>query len=237
MVPAVNSELFRAPQRKTAVETVIGKIKELILTGQIKPGDRLPNELELSESLGASRGSVREALKILDAFGIIDIRRGDGTYIADSVNSKMFDHILFHIILSGVDKHSLMELRELMEIGIASIIIKRTGTDSIAPIRRAHSDMETLIQSGSADPQQLTQADLAFHQALADATGNDLIVKIYGFVLELFVPSIHATHTNKRHGLNAFRLHTQIVDALEGKDMEKAKAAILESIEDWVRYS
>ena len=87
--------LFKAPRRMSAVEMVIENIKELLLTKQLKPGDKLPNEMDLAKSLSASRGSVREAMKILASFGILEIKRGDGTYISDSTSKTAIDHILF----------------------------------------------------------------------------------------------------------------------------------------------
>ena len=74
------SNLFeRNDRRQSAVDIVVNNIKQLLIDRKLKPGDRLPNELEISEGLCVSRGSVREAMKILSAFGLVDIRVGNGT--------------------------------------------------------------------------------------------------------------------------------------------------------------
>ena len=80
------ASLFEKKTKVSAVDLVINSIKNILLQKKILPGDLLPSELALAESLGVGRGSVREALKILDAFGIIEIIHGDGTYIATYAN-------------------------------------------------------------------------------------------------------------------------------------------------------
>lgn len=74
-------ELFRANKRESTVDIVVNNIKKLLIERKLKPGDRLPNEVEISEAMNVSRGSVREALRILTAFGLVESRVGTGTYI------------------------------------------------------------------------------------------------------------------------------------------------------------
>ena len=104
--PVVGAEIFKAQQRKSAVDSVIETIRNLLLTKQLKRGDRLPNEIELTKKLSTSRGSIREAMKILSSFGIVEIKRGDGTYISHSTSNRLFDHLVFQMILSDTDKKS-----------------------------------------------------------------------------------------------------------------------------------
>ena len=78
------SNLFEASKRESAVDLVVNSIKQLLMERTLKPGDKLPSELEISEELRVSRGSVREAMKILSAFGLVDIRVGNGTYVCET---------------------------------------------------------------------------------------------------------------------------------------------------------
>ena len=86
--------LFEKKPKLSAVDLVIDSIKSILIHKKILPGDLLPSEQALAESLGVGRGSVREALKILDAFGIVEIIHGDGTYIATSANKKILNLIV-----------------------------------------------------------------------------------------------------------------------------------------------
>ena len=89
------SNLFEASKRESAVDIVVNSIKQLLMERRLKPGDKLPNELEISEGLGVSRGSVREAMKILSAFGLVDIRVGNGTYVCETPGNELIDSLLF----------------------------------------------------------------------------------------------------------------------------------------------
>ncbi len=230
-VHIVDPDLFRTPVRKSTVDTVIDRIKDLLISQKLKPGDRLPNEMELTKSLSASRGSIREAMKVLSSFGVLEIRRGDGTYVSDSTGQKVFDHLLFQVLLTRIDKSQLLQLRRLLELGIAQIIIKSASDDQIGRIRKVHEQMGRSLARDEKDPEILTELDLDFHRAFAEATGNVLIERIYGFTLELFEPSIRKTHENETR--LAYTLHTNILESLAARDEEKASEAILRSIEQW----
>lgn len=228
-----SKQLFTPKKRETAVVTVINTIKDLILKKEILPGDKLPSETELSEQLGFSRGSIREAMKILSAFGVIQIRRGDGTYVANQITDSMINPLIFSLILTEANTKELVELRELMEFEVARLIIKNAKDEDLECIHKAFIKMKDLTEKGNEDMDLLVQCELEFHKAMGLATRNQLVEKIYDFVLEFFAPYIRKTFENKEKGWNALRLHQQIIEALMAKDLEKTLKAIKESIEAW----
>ncbi len=230
--------MFKPLEHRSTVDSVIGTIRDLLLTRRLKPGDRLPNEIELTSRLGTSRGSVREAMKVLSSYGIVDIRRGDGTYISQVASNRVFDHLLFQMLLGETDKRQLMELRELTEIGIIDLVIANAGKDDIACIREAHLRMSERVASQETDSSRLTELDLGFHRAIGAATRNELIRKIYDFTLDLFAPSIKKTHDLPDKGRNALVHHERILEGLEARDRERTEAAVRESIKQWaIRFS
>lgn len=230
-------ELFKTPKRESNVDLVISKIKYLLLARKLTPGNRLPSEMELATSLSVSRGTIREAMKILSAFGIVDIRQGDGSYIATSVSQNMFEPLLFSLILSQPDKKNLKELRIFIEEGIMRLILNNADDRDIQQINDEFHDMQRKIEQGERDPHVLTQCDLNFHRALGQATGNELLETIYDFILEYFAPSIEKTHQNETLGIAALEAHRKIVDALGTKDVEQAMQAIEDSVEVWADLS
>ncbi len=233
MTSPFDAAVLKRPPRKSAVNTVIDTVERLIMTKQLRPGDRLPSELELTKSLATSRGSIREAMKVLASFGVIDIRRGDGTYVSESMSQHLFDHLLFRMILSDVDKERLHELRELIEVGLVKLVVANAGEEELDAIAAAHQRMADEIARKTQDPARFAELDVAFHRAMAKATKNVLIERIYGFTLELFTPSIEATHEHRRRGVNALRHHQKILDGLLARDAERAEAAVRTSIEQW----
>jgi len=226
-------EVFRAERVESAVDRVLNSFKEALITGELVPGGRIPSELELSKQLAVSRGSVREAMKILSAFGIVEIRRGNGTYIAQSDHKVVFDPLLFSLILSRAKMKELVELRELMEFAIVKLVIQNADDEDHLAIEEKIHEMEDLIRSKNSQPKLLAQSDVDFHYALGKATKNHLVEKIYNFVIDFFTPSIRLTHEKQERGQYALAYHKKIYEALKDRDVDRAIAAVEGSIMEW----
>lgn len=229
-----NINLFTSLKKESSVDFVLSSFKELLLTKKLVPGDSIPSETILAESLNVSRGTIREAMKILSAFGIIDIRRGDGTYIANSIGNSLFDPFLFHLMMSDADARQLVELRELLEMQIIKLVIKNADDRDIENIKNAYEHMERTIGHGIKQMDQgLIDCDIEFHRVLGNATKNVLIEKIYGFILELFIPYIKNTYQREENGTKALMLHMEIMNAIKERDVERAMKATQKSIDEW----
>ncbi|WP_320121772.1 FCD domain-containing protein [uncultured Sphaerochaeta sp.] len=227
------TSLFTNKKVRSAVEITIETIRDLLISRQLKPGDKLPSEIELSENLQISRGSIREAMKILASYGIINIRRGDGTYIAKEITDGLFDHLFLQMILTDIDKKRLFELRELIEMGMVKLVIENASDDDLSNIRFVHEKMVRAYNSGNCSINNLAELDKSFHIAIADATKNLLIKKIYGFTLDLYTPSIITSVSRGGRGEYSVQHHELILEGLEERNSEKAIQAIKNSIEKW----
>lgn len=217
--------LFEKKAKLSAVDMVIESIKNILIQKKVLPGDLLPSEQALAESLGVGRGSVREALKILDAFGIVEIIHGDGTYIATSANKKIFDPLIYSLIIANTDSNELIELREMIEIGVISAIIERGSDDDIRTLQAVHDEYEALGQRDETDLAQLTACDVKFHRTLASLTNNHLIANLYNFVIDIFAPTINAAY-----GLEQ---HRKIINAIVNRDKAAALQAEHEHTATW----
>jgi GntR family transcriptional regulator, transcriptional repressor for pyruvate dehydrogenase complex len=226
-------DLFVTNKKESAVDLVVNNIKNLLITKKLVPGDKLPSEAELCKSMAVSRGSLREAMKILSAFGIIEIKRGDGTYIAKSNNEILFDPFLFSLIQSQADIKELTELRALMEHAVVKLIIDNADEKDIEDIKSSYLKMYQAIKDGKTDPKVLAQYDIDFHAALGRATKNILVEKIYSFVLDLFNPSVQKTHENQETGLDALNVHKNIIESIVKRDYAEGYKAVEHSIVVW----
>ena len=121
------SMVFEPRKKESAVDIVVNNIKKLILDKELKPGDKLPTETELASALEVSRGSVREAMKILSAFGIIEVKVGSGTYISNRMSNKMADSFIFSFIAANPDINQFVEFRKVMENDIMERIFALSG--------------------------------------------------------------------------------------------------------------
>ncbi len=228
------NDLFTPKKRETAVDIVINTIKELILRKELKSGDRLPSESELADNLKISRGSIREAMKILSAFGVVNIKRGNGTYIADSLNKEVVNPLIFSLILTDADTKELVELRQLMEFEVVRLIIKNAEKDDLELLEKTYLRMENIAEKENVDNEALVEYDVEFHKIMGYATKNKLVQKIYEFVLDFFKPYIKKTYDTEE--INAPRLHKDILDALLERDLDKSIKAINDSIIFWQKF-
>lgn len=229
-----NYDFLKIEKEKSKVDIVMSKIRDSLLEKHLLPGDKLPSESDLTKSFSISRGSIREAMKILSAFGIIDIKRGDGTYISKTEKKIPFDPLLFSLIVSYKNFKELFELRELMELSIVRLIIKNAGNKEFKEIEKTLLEMKKGFTSDHRKDYKVTaMEDIKFHIALGKATCNSLVEKLYSFTLDLYKDSIETTHKNQVKAEKAIQFHENIYNALVEKNIEKAVKAIEESMESW----
>lgn len=224
-------------KRPSAVDIVISEIKTLLKNGQLRPGDKIPNETELSRIFGTSRGPIREAVRALVALGVLEIRRGDGTYISVSSPTTAVDHLLFHLLLDRPDQKELRDLRYMIELGMVEMLLANARDTDIEEMEGLNRKMEELIESGSRDTDAISALDIAFHKIIGRSTRNKLVEKIYSFTLELFTPSIEQTHAMPNAGNISSKVHKAILNGIKERDYDKTKAAIVQSLKVWENLS
>ena len=232
-----NLNLFKGDRKESTVDYIINTIKNLLLEKKLKPGDMLPSESVLAESMGVSRGPVREAMKILSAFGIVEIKRGDGTYIAEPTSKSVVDPFLLRLILGGADSREMAELRELLETQIVALVIRNAAEDSLRLLEQIHNEMKLCFEASNGNhKEELLEYDLRFHAALGKASNNVLVEAIYNFTMELFKPYVAKTYEIKENGRSAITLHEGIIEAINEKNTAKAIQATNKSIDEWRRF-
>jgi len=222
---------------KSIVEKIITEIKRALIWGDLKPGGKLPTEKELTERYGISRGAVREAIKMLVALGVVEIKRGNGTYITKNISPSGLNQLIFSLIQKEGTPQELLELREVMELGVLEVILSKVTEKDIEKMERAIEKMAVTYKTGITDRKILSELDLEFHYAFAEATHNPLIIKLFNTVLEMFLPTIEESLRYniqiKSDPLKGVRFHRKILQAIKGKNLEKAKKAIYESLQVW----
>lgn len=226
------NKLFVAPEKSSAVDTVVNSVKQLLLERKLRPGDKLPNEMEISEGLHVSRGSVREAMKILAALGIVDIKVGNGTYISNSPNKNMISSMLFNFFILNPDISELSEFRKILELDIVELIIEHydVNNEERLALQNNLKQLETL-QDSKYTPQELLDNDIEFHRLLGRASYNSIARQIYDLVIDFLSTSIQATHAKNRFA--SYTTHTKILEAIESKDIGLLKEAISASVDIW----
>lgn len=229
-----NKNIFiKSEKRESAVDLVVNHIKQLLMDQELRPGDRLPNEQELSEYMGVSRGSVREAMKILTAFGLVEVKVGNGTYISDAPGNAMIDSLLFSFYVTNPDMQSLYEFRLMFEISVVQLIIKHKDENS-AIRKELNENLEKLEADvmANATNDQLLSDDLHFHHLLGKASCNVMMEQVYDFLMTAMSSSIKAG-IKHQHGEYILENHRRIMHVINTNDVSSIESVISASLDDW----
>lgn len=162
-----------------AVQQIIDAFTERLLDGSLKPGDQIPTEVELAERFGVARNTVREAIKILVAMGVLEIRRPVGTYVCQGFSNAMIEPMLYGIILSrGESYNELMDLREIMETGTMLTVIRNAGDDEIARLSEPLVALGQACRREQPSVEEVFSLDDAFHEAIMALAHNRMVERI-----------------------------------------------------------
>jgi GntR family transcriptional regulator, transcriptional repressor for pyruvate dehydrogenase complex len=175
-------------KQPTRIQIVLQYIKESISDGTFPPGSKLPTENEIAETLGVSRTPVREAVKILEALGLLDVRIGSGTYLRVGLERSLSHVLMLQLSLHKTTPTKLMEARRIIERGCAELAAERRTEDDLAQMRASIELLESCINRPEATPNEMLEADLQFHRVIFQATKNELVAGIANFVLDMVAP-------------------------------------------------
>lgn len=216
-------------------DEAILKIKEMILSGELGPGDRLPPEKELSDRLGLSRSSMREAVKALEVIRVLDVRRGDGTYVTSLEPRLLLEAMSFVVDLH--DDSSILELFAVRRILEPAAVALATGQMTDAVVRDLRAQIATVDHS--TDVEGLVAHDLEFHRAIVETAGNSYLTSLIESLSSNTVRArIWRGLTQENSVGRTLAEHRAIVDALERGDAELAQALTIvhiSGVEQWLR--
>jgi DNA-binding FadR family transcriptional regulator len=212
---------------------VIDKITNAILNGELKAGDKLPTEQQLVESLGAGRYSVREAVKMLVALGILEIRRADGTYIVDTPGPQMVDPVVYSFLLSQKTSSDLQDMRAFYERTLLELAVARASVEDIEMIESIYEQFEKEISIES-KYQEIIDLDMKFHKAIAKAAKSSFIERMYEAFFKVYIPALERLEKPAYiHSVRTY--HKQIISILKDRDQDiyNIKKVIVGSLGVW----
>ena len=167
----------------SVVQQVIDSLTEAMIQKELRPGDKIPTENELSESLGVARNSVREAIKILVFLGVLEIRRPEVTFVCNGFSESMINPMIYGIILNQGDSYdSLMELREMTEAGVLRLAMEKQTKEDMEGLSRALAQMKEAFFREPQDLQASFEADNRFHDTIMEMGRNVMVSKINNIV-------------------------------------------------------
>lgn len=160
-------------------DDVVDRIKRMILAGELRPGERLPVERDLAETLGVSRGSLREAIRALSILGIVIARQGDGTYVTSLDVSRLLAPMGFVVDLHGPGQvRHVHAVRRLMESEAARLAATRITDAALAEAKALLDEAERILVHAPQEHERLIEIDIAFHRIIVSHTDNPVLAGV-----------------------------------------------------------
>jgi GntR family transcriptional regulator, transcriptional repressor for pyruvate dehydrogenase complex len=215
-------------------DEAIEKIKSMIVSGALRPGDRLPNEADLAAELGLSRSSLREAVRALSLVNILDVRRGDGTYVTSLEPAVLLEALSFI-----VDFHrdasvlEFLQVRRILEPAAVALAAERITIGEVEALRGLQAGL-----GPRPEIDDLVASDLEFHRRIAASSGNSVLCSLLDTIS---APTIRArvwrglTQSGARE--RTLAEHGAILDALASRDPDVARSwatVHIASVEQWL---
>ncbi len=222
---------MRAIPNGSVVDQIIEQIRWALTSGRFKRGDKLPSEFALMEELQVSRNSLREAMRVLGTMGVIEVRRGDGTYFCNQIKPSVMDFVVYSMLLEESDACEIVQLRQTLDEDVLSLAIQHCTAADIATLETYITTMHTAFAKG--DISAAAKADYDFHLFLAHCAGNRFLEHIVVGVYALFEPSIERNIRTEELFALADRHHQEIVQCLKEKDTAAVPQVVARSLSSW----
>lgn len=224
----MNTDLFRSVPRKKATEHIIEEIQALIIASKLSPGDKLPSERELAEKFSVSRNVLREALSVLGQRGLVTVLAGKGTVVSQPSIDSAQDMLSLLLQLRHVSLTELCDARLIIEPELASLAASLPETADMGRLQ----EMGKLLLEHSDDPETHVQADMNFHEEIANLAGHGVLSVIVGAVREPVTRSMTFGTKIPRAIGSSDEQHFKIMDAILRRDPHAARLAMA----DHIRY-
>jgi GntR family transcriptional repressor for pyruvate dehydrogenase complex len=206
------------------------QLLDYLLSGELRPGQRIPSERQLARALSVGRSAVRDALRPLTALGLLDVRIGDGTYLNDPDSELLPKLIEWGMLLRERRVLDLIEARRHLEVVTARLAAERRRPEDVEGLRRLLADI-----AAAATPEAFSRADTAFHLRVAEIGGNTVLSgMLHGFQSLLRV-WIHRVLDVQREFELSYREHVPVLDAIAAGDADAAGAAMAAHLDSATR--
>lgn len=207
--------------RNSVSDQVIAQMKKNIEKGNWKPGERLPGEMQLCETFGVSRVTVRNALQKLAGEGLIETKVGDGSYVRNFSISEAMSRVSIPVGLSDQEFRELLEFRCVMEGPLCELAVSRMTDEDLARLQKAYDNMCSMQQNETA----FANADVTFHTTLASCCGNQVLEAAYQMICGNLSRAMKDI-VHRRGNASGLKSHKAILDAAKAHDARAARAAM-----------
>ncbi|MGF0018804.1 FadR/GntR family transcriptional regulator [Sporofaciens sp. SGI.106] len=231
-----NNKLFAQLPKGSISEIIVQRITDALISGELKPGDQIPTEVEFSEKLGVSRNGVREAIKVLVAFGVLEIRRSEGTFVVEEYNHKLLDPLLYGLILSEHSMEELLEVKIAIANSVLYLAILNASDEEIKQLREYGLEFKEIMNAKPADIEKMYQASKRFNEYLSEISRNRMLYQLDNIIRKIASFTRHkAIEVSVERGMvNALPdNYLKEVDILEARDKRAIADFMDERLKLW----
>ncbi|MFC4557824.1 FadR/GntR family transcriptional regulator [Virgibacillus kekensis] len=220
MSGGMDSLKMKTVKRNTLANQVIEQLIELLMSGQLKAGDKLPSEMELMNMLSVSRPVLREALSSLEALGVINRKTREGTFFSDKVGSDPF-RIMLALSVGDIDK--IIETRLTQELGLIGIAAEKI---SELELKKLRENIELMINTEG----DYLEVDREFHRIIAFSASNSITEGMIDAILNMYDKTMENIPLQDRNKAITVQQHKEIYNALEKRDAVQAYIKMYEHL-------
>jgi len=220
--------LLDSAQDRKVYEGILLQIHEIVQERNLRPGDKLPSERELSEQLGAGRSSVREALRALELLGLIETRRGEGTFLKHYRHNRLIDILGFFILRDYKTKKDLVEMRKILELEAVRLACKRATQKHFEEMDRILAASMESIEAGDIP----TEEDYHFHRVICRSSRNSILHRIWVPLVEYSQNKRSESLAREGRARNAIEEHRLILEAIRAGEEDVAVQRMREHLEN-----
>jgi GntR family transcriptional regulator, transcriptional repressor for pyruvate dehydrogenase complex len=222
--------MFQPVKANRISDEISNQIRDVLMSGKVKAGDRLPTERQLAEQFGASRASVREALRGLEQQGVITIKKGvnGGVFVAHVDNTLVSRPMETLFRLKKLTIQDITEARLVFEPAAARLACERATAEDLAEMRQVIAHMEEAVRRGHT----FRSYDLAFHRLIARASRNPIIEMLSQSMLEVASQYITRLKPSVETLGHVCKCHTDVHDAIQARDADRAYRLMKDHILD-----
>ena len=202
-------------------EVIAKRILKYIREENLTPGTQLPTERELSERLQVSRASIREALRVLEVLGFIELKTGEGSFVCDPLNNTVLSH--FYTDYSDINWYlELVEARKILEMDIVTLAALRASNEQIAQLETIIQTMKQKLERGERPKKE----NLEFHQIIWEASQNRFLKEIVGTLFNIILDKESVLNYQRTVSKNFLKDHENIYLAIKNRSPQEAAVAM-----------
>lgn len=224
------ADMFLPIESDRLSDKAVGQIRALIEEGRLKPGDKLPAERELIKLLSVSRASLREALRVLEVLGLIEVRTGIGAFVKQTDAGALPAEWRALLIKTQQEVIDLLEVREALEARAVELAAQNASSEELESCSLTLGKMKQSANTNDVDA--AIQSDIEFHQLISRMSQNKFLIELSDSISHVLLDARYAFFRQPNRIWVSWKQHCRVVEALVERDSQAAAEAMLQHLQD-----